>query len=149
MASIPAKNGETRNIATRWSKSTRSRRRPNTGTNIRLRQGALPQRSTRSAPIWTRTFFLSWVTNRHSTSRMRTAPSCRNASKDAMRTTSRKKPGAGSNKSSARPSRGDYAKTILRRSFAQLQQRGRRSSTTLTCSNRLWCKWLVWPRCFL
>jgi hypothetical protein len=46
-----------------------------------------------------------------------------------------KKPGAGSTKSLARLSRGDYAKTILRRSFAPLQQRGRRSSTTLTCSN--------------
>jgi len=34
MASIPAKSGETRNIATRWSKTTRSRLPPNTGTNI-------------------------------------------------------------------------------------------------------------------
>jgi len=30
----PAKSGETRNIATRWSKTTRSRLPPNTGTNI-------------------------------------------------------------------------------------------------------------------
>lgn len=65
--------------------------------------GALPQHSPRSAPIWTRTFFLSWVRSRYNTSRMRTAPGCRNASKNAMRTTSRKNPGAGSNKSSARP----------------------------------------------
>src|SRR3984893_4193516 len=69
MALIPAKSGETTNIATRWSKSTHSRLPPNTGTNIRLRRGALPQRSPRFAPIWTRTFFLNWVTRRYSTSR--------------------------------------------------------------------------------
>jgi len=42
---------------------------------------------------------------------------------------------AGLNKSSARPLRAGFAKTILRLSFAPLQQRRRRSSTTLTCSN--------------